>query len=138
MIEKAIEKIKREMSENKEDSYIQAIGDYLLKQVEINIDAVKKILSNDKSIRGSLEEIERILKKNTKTRCVCLSDKEVFKMVREYYKFEAVQDRFIQVEVEEISKELEAEEDMLNNKIKDITITNKNDSDISFNLEDYL
>ena len=42
MIERAIEKIKSEMEQKKDNSYIQAIGDYLLKQVEINRNAAEK------------------------------------------------------------------------------------------------
>ena len=106
MIERAIEKIKKEMEDKKENSYIQAIGDYLLKQVEINRDAAEKICNGTKTIEKSLKEVEKVARKKAVAGCAVLSDNEVFKIVREYYQFEAVQDKFIQVEVEEIKEQI--------------------------------
>ena len=95
MIERAIEKIKSEMEQKKDNSYIQAIGDYLLKQVEINRNAAEKICNEKKSIEKSLKEVEKVARKKAVAGCAVLSDNEVFKIVREYYQFEAVQDKFI-------------------------------------------
>ena len=109
MINKAIEKIKAEMEQKKDNAYIQAIGDYLLKQVEINRDAAEKIVNENKTIETSLKEVEKVARKKAIGGCAVMSDAEVFKIVREYYVFEAVQDKFIQVEVEEIKEEIKEE-----------------------------
>lgn len=64
-----------------------------------------------------------------------LSDNEVFKIVREYYQFEAVQDKFIQVEVEEIKEQIQ--EDVNEERVKEKKEDSKTD-DFSINFDDYL
>ncbi|MDU2491668.1 MAG: Cas9 inhibitor AcrIIA9 family protein [Clostridium celatum] len=135
MIERAIERIKREMKEKKDNSYIQAIGDYLLKQVEINRDAAEKICNGVKTIEKSLKEVEKVAKKKAVAGCAVLSDSEVFKIVREYYQFEAVQDKFIQVEVDEIKEQIQ--EEVKKEKVQEKKESKKID-DFSINFDDYL
>ena len=135
MIEKAIERIKREMKQKKDNSYIQAIGDYLLKQVEINRDAAEKICNGVKTIEKSLKEVEKVAKKKAVAGCAVLSDSEVFKIVREYYQFEAVQDKFIQVEVDEIKEQIQ--EEVKKEKVQEKKESKEID-DFSINFDDYL
>ncbi|WP_154821038.1 Cas9 inhibitor AcrIIA9 family protein [Clostridium saudiense] len=135
MIERAIEKIKSEMEQKKDNSYIQAIGDYLLKQVEINRNAAEKICNEKKSIEKSLKEVEKVARKKAVAGCAVLSDNEVFKIVREYYQFEAVQDKFIQVEVEEIKEQIQ--EGVNEERVKEKKEDSKTD-DFSINFDDYL
>lgn len=135
MIERAIERIKREMKQKKDNSYIQAIGDYLLKQVEINRDAAEKICNGTKTIEKSLKEVEKVAKKKAVAGCAVLSDSEVFKIVREYYQFEAVQDKFIQVEVDEIKEQIQ--EEVKKEKVQDKKESKEID-DFSINFDDYL
>ena len=135
MIERAIERIKREMKQKKDNSYIQAIGDYLLKQVEINRDAAEKICNGTKTIEKSLKEVEKVAKKKAVAGCAVLSDSEVFKIVREYYQFEAVQDKFIQVEVDEIKEQIQ--EEVKKEKVQEKKESKEID-DFSINFDDYL
>lgn len=135
MIERAIKKIKSEMEQKKDNSYIQAIGDYLLKQVEINRNAAEKICNEKKSIEKSLKEVEKVARKKAVAGCAVLSDNEVFKIVREYYQFEAVQDKFIQVEVEEIKEQIQ--EGVNEERVKEKKEDSKTD-DFSINFDDYL
>lgn len=135
MIERAIKKIKSEMEQKKNNLYIQAIGDYLLKQVEINRNAAEKICNEKKSIEKSLKEVEKVARKKAVAGCAVLSDNEVFKIVREYYQFEAVQDKFIQVEVEEIKEQIQ--EGVNEERVKEKKEDSKTD-DFSINFDDYL
>lgn len=135
MIERAIERIKREMKQKKDNSYIQAIGDYLLKQVEINRDAAEKICNGTKTIEKSLKEVEKVARKKAVAGCAVLSDSEVFKIVREYYQFEAVQDKFIQVEVDEIKEQIQ--EEVKKEKVQEKKESKEID-DFSINFDDYL
>ena len=135
MIERAIEKIKSEMEQKKDNSYIQAIGDYLLKQVEINRNAAEKMCNEKKSIEKSLKEVEKVARKKAVAGCAVLSDNEVFKIVREYYQFEAVQDKFIQVEVEEIKEQIQ--EGVNEERVKEKKEDSQTD-DFSINFDDYL
>lgn len=135
MIERAIKKIKSEMEQKKNNLYIQAIGDYLLKQVEINRNAAEKMCNEKKSIEKSLKEVEKVARKKAVAGCAVLSDNEVFKIVREYYQFEAVQDKFIQVEVEEIKEQIQ--EDVNEERVKEKKEDSQTD-DFSINFDDYL
>lgn len=135
MIERAIERIKREMKQKKDNSYIQAIGDYLLKQVEINRDAAEKICNGTNTIEKSLKEVEKVARKKAVAGCAVLSDSEVFKIVREYYQFEAVQDKFIQVEVDEIKEQIQ--EEVKKEKVQEKKESKEID-DFSINFDDYL
>lgn len=131
MIERAIEKLKKEMESKKENSYIQAIGDYLLKQVEINRNAAEKICNEKKSIEKSLKEVEKVARNKAVAGCAVLSDSEVFKIIREYYQFEAVQDKFIQVEIDEIKEQIQEE-------VKEEKVQENKIDDFSIDLDDYL
>lgn len=129
MKEKAIEKIKKEMDKNIGNLYIQVIGDYLLKQIELNKEAMKKICSEKNSIGKSIKEIEKIARKSTANGNLEISENGLFKIIREYYKFEAVQERFLALEMDEILQELEEEE---SNKRVNV------ESEIfNFNIDDY-
>lgn len=113
MIEKAIEKIKSEMNQN-QTQYI--IGEYLLKQIEINKDAAIAIVKDNKTISGAVIEIASVAKKNAIKgpsglgTVGCVTDNEGFEIVRKYFGFEAVQDRMIDVDVHEIKSDACIEE----------------------------
>lgn len=107
MIEKAIEKIKAEMEKDKAP-YIQVIGNYLLKQIEINKTAATAIVKEGKTIKGSVEEMRKEAQKKAVGGCGVLTDAEGFEIVRKYFGFEAVQDEMIGIQVHEIKEEVKA------------------------------
>lgn len=107
MIEKAIEKLKAEMEKDKAP-HIQAIGNYLLKQIEINKAAATAIVKEGKTIKGSVEKMKKEAKKNAVNGCGVLTDAEGFEIVRKYFGFEAVQDEIMEVKVQEIKEEIKA------------------------------
>ena len=129
MKEKAIEKIKKEMDKNIGNLYIQVIGDYLLKQIELNKEAMKKICSEKNSIGKSIKEIEKLARKSTANGNLEISENGLFKIIREYYKFEAVQERFLALEMDEILQKLEEEES--NKRV------NVESETFNFNIDDY-
>lgn len=129
MKEKAIEKIKKEMDKNIGNLYIQVIGDYLLKQIELNKEAMKKICSEKNSIGKSIKEIEKLARKSTANGNLEISENGLFKIIRDYYKFEAVQERFLALEMDEILQELE--EEGSNNRV------NVESETFNFNIDDY-
>lgn len=107
MIEKAIEKIKAEMESSKAPE-IQVVGDYLLKQIEINKTAATAIVKEGKTIKGSIEEMRKEAQKKAVGGCGVLTDSEGFEIVRKYFGFEAVQDEMIGVQVQEIKEEVKS------------------------------
>ena len=127
MIEKAIEKIKAEMEVNK-SGYVQAIGKYLLQQIEVNKGAAEKIVSGDKTIKGSIQEMSKETRKNASNGCGVLTDVEGFVIVAKYFGFEAIQDKILEVEVSEIKE---------NNNIKNEEVKNK-EIDFDIKLDDLL
>ena len=132
MIQKAIEKIKKEMEGEKSIGYIQAIGEMLLKHIEINRDAAEKIVNGSKTIVGSLKEVEAEAKKKAVGGCAVLSDNEVYGIVRKYYGFEAVQDKMLQVESEEIKEEFQVRVEEIEKPSNIVKV------DFSASLDDYL
>lgn len=132
MIEKAIEKIKSEMEANKDNGNVQVIGDFLLKQIEINKDAAAGILQEGKTILKSIDEMQKEalskVKKKTGTQCVALDPVEGFKIIMKYFSFEAVQDKILEVEVSEIKE---------TNNIKSEEVSKEN-VDFDINLDDLL
>lgn len=127
MIEKAKKKIQEEKGKSK-DANIQTIGDYLLKQIEINIDAAEKINNKEKTLSGAFKVVTAKAKKKAVNGCAVLSDEEVYGIVREYFGFEAAQHKMFEVEAEEIQEA---------HKINDNS-TSKSNIDFDVDLEDLL
>ena len=123
MIEKAIEKIKSEMEANK-SFYTQRIGEYLLKQIEINKNAATAIVKEDKNIQGAVTQIAIEARKHMITgpagigNVGCIPDAEGFEIVRKYFGFEAVQDRMIDVDVNEIKNDVDIEDKKVNSNVE--------------------
>jgi len=131
MIEKAIAKIKAEMEKNKDNGNVQVIGDFLLKQIEINKDAAVGILQEEKTILKSIDEMRKEalakVKKKTGTQCIAIDPVEGFKIAMKYFSFEAVQDKILDLEISEIKA----------NYIKSEEV-NKKDVSFDVNLDDIL
>lgn len=130
MIEKAIEKIKKEMGQKRDNAYIQTIGEFLLKQIEINRNAAESINAGSKTIEKSLKEVEAIARKKAVNGCAVMSDNEVFGIVKKYYGFEAIQDKILQVELDEIREDCSVESEKIKNNVVKVNF--------SASLDDYL
>lgn len=126
MLEKAISKIKEEIEKTK-DINTKAIGKYLLTQIETNEEAIKNIYDGKKTLKECSKKVVEVARKKAINGCAILSDEEVYKIVRDYFEIKVIQNKILQVEVEEIKE--------------DHGIENKpNSSKESFNvsLEDFL
>lgn len=126
MLKKAISKIKEEIEKTK-DINTKAIGKYLLTQIETNEEAIKNIYDGKKTLKECSKKVVEVARKKAINGCAILSDEEVYKIVRDYFEIKVIQNKILQVEVEEIKE--------------DHGIINKpNSSKESFNvsLEDFL
>lgn len=94
MIDKAKEKIKEEIAKSNNVS-IKVIGEYLLKQIEVNKSAAEKIVDGQKTIEGSLQAMAKEAKKVAVKGSAVLTDEEGFKIVSKYYGFEGVQQELV-------------------------------------------
>lgn len=104
MIEEAKKKIQEEINKSKNPN-LKSIGSYLLEQIEINRDAAKKINSKDKTLSGAHSKVVNEARKRAVDGGAYIEDYEVYKMVRDYFEFEAVQNKIMEVEVNEIKED---------------------------------
>lgn len=84
-MKEAIDKINQEMEENKDNPYIQYIGQYLLDYIEKNPQHSENITKEDKSIAGSLKFMNEKAKKIQKNGMAMFSQEEGFAIVLEYF-----------------------------------------------------
>ena len=82
---KAIEKLQSEMTQNIANTYIQAVGGFLLQHLAENPQDAKKILTADKAIGKSLDEMSKAASKKKVGNCGVLTDQEGFAVVLKYF-----------------------------------------------------
>ncbi|WP_273123414.1 Cas9 inhibitor AcrIIA9 family protein [Bacillus weihaiensis] len=102
----AIEKLQNEMNENKDDAYIQAIGQFLIQQIEKNESADEAILATDKTIKNSLETMKDEAKKKAVNGFAMFTPDEGFALVLKYFdiKNEKIEIPELKVPVENTSR----------------------------------
>ncbi len=88
MISKAISKIKTEMEKNKDNSYIQVVGGFLLQHLESNPESAEKILAEGKTVGKSLDEMRNVAQRKKAGNCAVLTDQEGFEVVLKYFGIE--------------------------------------------------
>ena len=89
LVNDAIRKLESEMEQNKNFSYVQAIGNFLLQHLESNPAAAEKIMAEGKTIKGSLAELKKEAQKNQVEGCGVLTDEEGFAVALKYYGIDA-------------------------------------------------
>lgn len=103
MLEKAISKIKEEI-EKSHDNQTKVIGKYLLTQIETNEETIQAINAGEKTLKKCMEEIIKFARTRVINGCTILSDEEVYKKVREYFGIKVIQDKMLEVEIEDIKE----------------------------------
>lgn len=129
MIEKARLKIEEELKNSKNPALTE-IGAYLLKQLEINAASARAIVKEGKTVNGALLYMMDIARKDYMikdgaTGAAYIPPNEGYKIVNKYFEIEAVQDKMIKVETEEIKEDLNIKEE-------------KKRIEFSANLDDFL
>ncbi|MED1850328.1 hypothetical protein P4V33_01550 [Brevibacillus borstelensis] len=84
----ALAKIKAEMDGNKNNPYIQVIGDFLLRHLEADPGAAEKILAADKTIGKSLDAMKEEARKKQHNGMAILTDAEGFAIALKYFGIE--------------------------------------------------
>jgi len=90
MKQNAIINLREEMDQNQNNSYIQVIGEFLLKQVEAYPQISEKILDTGKTIAKSLDEMSKAASKKKVGNCAVLTDAEGYAIVLKYFGISAV------------------------------------------------
>ncbi|MGG4506367.1 hypothetical protein ABEW77_10995 [Heyndrickxia sporothermodurans] len=81
----AIEKLQNEMNEHKDDAYIQAIGQFLIQQIEKIESAAEAILTTDKTVKKSLEVMKNEAKRKAVNGFAIFTPDEGFALVLKYF-----------------------------------------------------
>lgn len=85
MQEKALEKIKTEMEQNKDNAYIQVVGNYLIKFLNKNPGTAEKFLTEGKTIAKSLEAMRKEANKKTEDNFAMFTLEEGLEIVLIYF-----------------------------------------------------
>ena len=85
MLENAIAKIKAEMDANKDNSYVQVVGQFLLHRLGAFPECADKILAEDKTLAKSLDAMQAEARKKSKGTVTVLTDEEGFAIVLKYF-----------------------------------------------------
>jgi hypothetical protein len=88
MLADAIAEIKAEMDGNKNNSYIQVVGAFLLRHLETNPQDAEKILTKGKTIGKSLDAMREEARKKQHNGVAMLTDAEGFAIVLKYFGIE--------------------------------------------------
>ncbi len=84
-MEKAIEKIRAEMTEKTDNPYVQAIGQFLLKHLEEKPEHAEAILARDKTILKSFDVMRRYAQKKQVQGVAVVSDEVGYAIVLQYF-----------------------------------------------------
>ena len=87
----ARDKLRDEMAGTKK-RYVQVVGEFLTEYLLAHPEAEAAILKKDKSIDGSLKEMEKAARKEAVGGCGILDDATAFGIVLKYFGIEAAQD----------------------------------------------
>lgn len=85
MLAEAISKIKAEMEQNNNNSYVQVVGNFLLQHLDGNPQDAEKIMVTEKTIVKSLDDMRKVAEKKRVDNCAVLTDQEGFEIVLGYF-----------------------------------------------------
>lgn len=85
MQEKALEKIKTEMEQNKDNAYVQVVGNYLIKFLNKNPGTAEKFLTEGKTIAKSLEAMRKEANKKKENNFAMFTLEEGLEIVLIYF-----------------------------------------------------
>lgn len=89
LLEQAIAKLKAEMDANKTNAYVQAIGQFLIEHVQSNPASAEKIMTNSKTVAGSLDAMRKEAEKKKTGNFAMLTPQEGFSIVLKYFGVDA-------------------------------------------------
>lgn len=85
MLSQAILKINEEKNKEKNNPYVQVVGDFLIDHLYQHPENAEKVINQDKSIMGSLKDMENKAQARKVGTCGMFSPQEGFEIVMKYY-----------------------------------------------------
>jgi hypothetical protein len=84
-IAEAVSKIKTEMDQNKSNSYVQVVGNFLIEHLGKHPGDAVKVIADGKSIIKSLDEMREVASKSKVNNCGLITPQDGFNIVMKYY-----------------------------------------------------
>lgn len=81
----AVMKLRDEMAENAQHAYVQLIGRFLLEHLHSHPESAKHIMTERKTIKGSLAAMRDLARKQQVDGCAMLTDEEGYAIVLQYF-----------------------------------------------------
>lgn len=85
MINDALDKIKNEIAESKNNPYVQAVGNFLLNHLDQHPEDAEKVLVKEKTIGKSLDTMRTAASKKKVGNVAVLTEQEGFEVVLGYF-----------------------------------------------------
>lgn len=85
MTSAVIEKLKMEMDSNKDNGYVQYVGNFLIERLAKHPEEADKVLLEEKTILGSLEAMRNEASKVKQNNMAMFTPDEGFKIVMNYF-----------------------------------------------------
>lgn len=96
----AIEKINEEMQKNPDDQYTEYIGSYVIDRCS-DPDVAEKVMAEDKSLKGCMDEIlgaaKKVAKQTTGGSVAAMTPNAVFAIVDTYFGIPADRDAWMKI-----------------------------------------
>lgn len=88
-MEQAVNKVKAEIEQAKDNPTIQGIGKYLLQLLEVNPAAAEMVIAEGKNISKAAAAAKSAFQKRAVNGMAMIEDEEVYKEVRKYFGIQA-------------------------------------------------
>ncbi len=89
MYQQAVSRLKAEIENNKSNSYIQVVGNFLLQHLDKHYEDADKFMSADKTIAKSLDKMREEASKKKVGNCAMFTPEEGFAIVLKYFGIES-------------------------------------------------
>ena len=89
MHQQAVLKLKTEMDNSKNNSYVQVVGNFLLQHLDKHHKDAEKFMSADKTIAKSLDKMREEASKKKVGNCAMFTPEEGFAIVLKYFGIES-------------------------------------------------
>ncbi|QOS77932.1 hypothetical protein JNUCC31_25020 [Paenibacillus sp. JNUCC31] len=100
MIQQALQKLQQEMSAKSKDAYVQHVGSFLTGYVRNHPEHAAFVLTDGKTIIGSLNAMKEEAKKKQSNGVGVLSDQQGFEIVLKYFGVPSKQEQVVAAPVE--------------------------------------
>lgn len=119
MHEKAISKLNEEIKQEKDNLYVQVVGEFLIKFIKENINLGEKFMAKDKTIGKSLDAMKKVAEKKKTGNFAMLTPEEGYRAVLNY--FDIKTEKVIKTELLEFTPKIDNTVDLkFNLKLEDL------------------